>query len=234
MNIVDKFKERFMNPEEFYNRIMSEKYPLKYYDTGKYLKNLYSLYGKYDRELVLDSIKYFDMFKKNGFYFPNLDAKLLKALFNYLHYPSIILGFYEQVFVKKNKFMLYEMIDNLRSKLFSSESSVPFSDTNLAIIFSVLVINKSKLIDIGYFTKRYTLLNLFLNQLFITFWVNNDFSHNNELDLIVDNILLDENFIESLIMKGFDPDNLTYEEIDYITNLLYKNEYSIFHTKIIN
>ena len=234
MNIVDRLKDKFINPEEFYNRIMSEKYPLKYYDTGKYLKNLYSLYGSYDRELVLDSIKYFDMFKKNGFYFPNLDMKILKALSNYLHYPRTILGFYDQVFIQKNKFMLFEMLDNLRSKLFSSESNMPFSDAKLAIIFSVLILNKSKLLNIGYFTKRYALLNSFLNQLFITFWVNNDFSNNNELDLIVDNILLDENFIESLIMKGFDPDNLSYEEIEYITNLLYKNEYSIFHTKIIN
>ena len=53
-----KLKERFMNTEDFYYRIISSDYPIKYKKKGIYMKNIFNIYG-YSRELVLDTIDFF-------------------------------------------------------------------------------------------------------------------------------------------------------------------------------
>lgn len=231
MKIIDNIKDKLFNPEEFYNRIINGKYPLKYYDNGKYLRNLYLVYGEYDKDLVIDSLKYFDKFKKAGFYFPNLDAKILNSFSNITHSSKNILKIYDQIFIQKEYSKLYELFDVFIQGLFIPDNNIPFSEARLAIYFSTYVILDSKMIVHNLYQDR-PITSIF-NAVFIKYWINNEIEKDHEIEFIVQNILFDTNFKESLVMKGFDPYNLTFKEIDYIANLLCNKEFSIFQTKII-
>ena len=233
MNIKGFIQDKFFNPEDFYYHIISNNFPHKYQKTGKYLRNIFTLYGEYNKELVLDSIKYFDYFSKNGFDFQNFDNFILLTINSIMlnDYKSVF-EFYDNVFIKKNYKLLYDKFDDISKAL--KYYPVQHSDTNTAL-FYLFIIYSSCMGNIASWTKaneeRFILL--ILKDLAVLYWVNNNLSWANELYLIVDNILLSNQFMEKCMMKGFDTNSYSFYQIDYIANLIYKKEFNVIDERII-
>ena len=234
MKVKDYIKEKLFNPEDFYYQIIGNNFPIKYQKTGKYLKNIFNLYGEYNKELVLLSIKYFDYFSKYDFNFENFDNYILHNINSIvINDYKALFEFYDNVFIKKNYKLLYDVfIDLINGQKYYP---VQHSDTNSALsyLFVIYDVNKENIRLLTKDSNEKMFKCLLLKDLTILYWVNNNLDWAQELYLIVDNILLRDNFMEKCMIKGFDTNSFSFYQIDYIANLIYKKEFNTINDKII-
>ncbi len=232
MKISDYLKERFLNTEDFYTKIISNNYPFKYRNTGKYLKNLFTIYG-YSRELVLDSIAFFDYLSKNKFDFRNFDYFIIRAFnsFLFVDYHALF-EIYDNTFIKKNYMFLYNNFDEFRERLKRQEFKFDDTHSDLAYLTLVYMNNKVNIREKYIDNYEDAFVEGILRIITILTWLDNCKDPNN-VTTLTDLVLLQDDFIDKCVMKGFDITSLSYNQINFIGTSIYNNEFNGYKKKVI-
>lgn len=232
MKFTDKLKDRFFNTEDFYYRIIGNDFPLKYKKTGYYLKNVFTFY-KYSKELVLDSIEFFDYLSEHDFDFRNMDYFVMSDfnsfIFNDYH---ALFEIYDNIFIKKNYQFLYNEFDEFKARLNGENFKLNDTYSELPLLLLIYAQNR---VDIrgSYFDddiERF--IQCILKIITILFWINKE-KEFTKINTITDRILLRDDFIDRCMMKGVDISSYSFHQIDYIGNLIYNNEFMIVNKKLI-
>ena len=232
MKFTDKLKERFFNTEEFYYRIIGNDYPTKYKKTGYYLKNIYSIYG-YSRELVLDSIEFFDYLSKHDFDFRNMDYFVMSDfesfLFNDYH---ALFELYDNIFIKKNYQALYNKFDEFKARLKGERFKLNDTYSDLHLLLLIYTQNKVDIREHYLDNDIERFVENVLRIITILFWINKK-TEFTDLNTITDRVLLRDDFIDRCMMKGVDITSYSFHQVDYIGNQIYNNEFMIMNKKLI-
>ena len=232
MKLTELIKEKFFNTKDFYNRIINGNYPIKYMRTGKYLKNIFNLYG-YSSELVTDSINFFNYLSKNKFDFRNMDNFILIS-FDYFmkHDYKTLFEYYDIIFIKKHYEPLYNIFDDFVKRI--NTDSIKTGDTYADLAFLILIHAKNKVAVREHYSDNTIekFVNNILRIITILFWINNK-KELDELTTITYQVLLKDDFVDRCVMKGMDTTSLSFYQLNYIANQIYNNEFIESKKKLI-
>ena len=232
MKLTELIKEKFFNTKDFYNRIINGNYPIKYMRTGKYLKNIFNLYG-YSSELVTDSINFFNYLSKNKFDFRNMDNFTLITFDSFMkHDYKTLFEYYDIIFIKKNYEPLYNIFDDFVKRI--NTDNIKLGDNYADLDCLILIHSKNKVAIREHYLdnmiEKY--VNNILRIITILFWINNkkEFA---ELTTITYQVLLKDDFIDRCVIKGMDITSLSFYQLNYIANQIYNNEFIESKKKLI-
>lgn len=232
MKFTDKLKDRFFNTEDFYYRIIGNDFPLKYKKTGYYLKNVFTFY-KYSKELVLDSIEFFDYLSEHDFDFRNMDYFVMSDfnsfIFNDYH---ALFEIYDNIFIKKNYQFLYNEFDEFKARLNGENFKLNDTYSELPLLLLIYAQNRVDIRGCYFDNDIERFIQCILKIITILFWINKE-TEFTKINTITDRILLRDDFIDRCMMKGVDISSYSFHQIDYIGNLIYNNEFMIVNKKLI-
>ena len=227
-----KLKERFMNTEDFYYRIVSSDYPIKYKKKGIYMKNIFNIYG-YSRELVLDTIDFFDYLSKHNFDFRNMDYFIITDFNSFIFQDyHALFELYDNIFIKKSYFNLYNMFDEFKNRLNGENFKIDDTYSDLPYLFLIHMNCRISVREYYLDNNMERFVEAVLKIITILYWINNK-KEIDELNNVTYQILLNNNFIDRCIMKGYDINSVIYHQVNYLANAIYNKEFVMFNKKLI-
>ena len=232
MNFIDEIKELFFDTKEFYLKILEENYPHKYKKTGIYMKNIFSLYG-YSRELVVDSISFFDYLSKNNFDFRNMDYFIMTDLnsFAFNDYKALF-KIYDDLFIKKNYLSFFNRFDEFKERIKGENFRLNDSNSDLPLLLLIYTQNKVDIREHYIDNNIERFVESILKIITVLYWINKN-NEIQELNTITGQILLKDDFIDKCTMKGIDINSFSFNQANYIANQIYNKEFMNLTKKII-